>query len=127
MTLGEYEQALVLFESALTAWQGNGQAVRIPLARWAVARTLRSLGRVQEALDQQMALLEEHEQAGTSDGYVHEEIGECLLLLGHEEEARPHFAHAWSLLSQDVWLAEAEPSRLERLHTLGTAGESEKE
>jgi hypothetical protein len=68
-----------------------------------------------------MSLLEEHERAGTSDGYVREEIGECLLALGREAEARPHFARAWSLLSRNPWLAASEPARLERLRTLGSA------
>jgi len=46
-------------------------------------------------------------------------------LLGREEEARPYFARAWSVLSQNVWLVETEPERLERLHTLGLAGKGE--
>jgi tetratricopeptide (TPR) repeat protein len=123
---GEYEQALATFESSLAAWQEDGQTDLVAIARWAVARTLRSLGHTQEALAQQMARLQELEEgglSGTSDGYVHEEIGECLLALGREEEARPHFVRAWALLSQNIWLAAAEPERLERLRTLGAAGE----
>lgn len=122
---GEYEQALALFESARAAWEADGEVELVPIARWAVARALRSLGRTQEALAQQMALLEESERAGTSRAYVHEEMGECLLSLERAEEARPHFARAWSLLSQDIWFAEAQPERLERLRTLGIAGKSE--
>jgi tetratricopeptide (TPR) repeat protein len=117
---GEYAQALNLFESALAAWETDGQTERVPIARWAVARALRSLGRTQEALARQMGLLEEYERTGTSDGYVHEEIGECLLSLGRSEEAKPHFSEAWSLLSQDAWFVESEPERLERMLQLGT-------
>lgn len=126
---GEYEQALAMFESSLAAWQEDGQTDLVSIARWAVARALRSLGHTQEALARQMARLqeleegEEGERAGTSDGYVQEEIGECLLALGREEEARPHFARAWALFSQNIWLAAAEPERLERLRTLGAVGE----
>jgi tetratricopeptide (TPR) repeat protein len=134
---GAYAQALALFEAALVAWQEDGQTHLIALARWAIARTLRSLGRPQEALARQMARLQELQEgekgqeeeeeegarAGTSDGYVHEEIGECLLALGREEEARPHFARAWAVLSQNSWLAATEPERLERLRTLGAVGE----
>lgn len=118
---GDFEQALVMFESALAAWEADGQFDRVPIAKWSVARTLRSLGQAQEALDRQMALLAENERAGTHDGYVLEEIGECLLSLGRIQEAQPYFLRAWETLSQDVWLAETEPTRLERLHTLGTA------
>ena len=39
------------------------------------------------------------------------------------EEARPHFARAWALLSQNIGLAAAEPGRLERLRALGALGE----
>lgn len=124
---GQYERALQMFESALDAWEADGQTGRVPSARWAIARALRSLGRTQEALARQQAQLqaqlEEGERAGVSDGasngFVSEEIGECLLALGREQEARPHFARAWALLSQDLWLAEAEPARLARLRTLG--------
>jgi tetratricopeptide (TPR) repeat protein len=119
----EYELALAMFESALGAWEADGQTGRLPIARWAIARALRSLGRTQEALARQRVLLEEGVRAGTSDGVVSEEIGECLLALGREEEAQPHFARAWALLSQDAWLAEAEPARLDRLRALGARGE----
>lgn len=122
---GNYERALAEFESARAAWAADGEAELVPIARWAIARALRSLGRIEEALARQMSLLEEHERAGTSDGYVREEIGECLLALGRADEARPHFARAWSLLSRNPWLAETQPARLERLHTLGSVGTSE--
>jgi hypothetical protein len=56
---------------------------------------------------------------GESDGYVFEELGECLLLLGRPGEARLFFARAYAELSRDSWLAESEPARLERLKELG--------
>jgi tetratricopeptide (TPR) repeat protein len=118
---GDYAQALNLFESALAAWETDGQTERVPIARWTVARALRSLGRTQEALARQMGLLEEYERSGRSDGYAHEEIGECLLSLGRWKEAKPHFSEAWSLLSQDAWFVESEPERLERMRQLGAS------
>jgi tetratricopeptide (TPR) repeat protein len=116
---GNYEEALAMFERAQAAWQSDGELDLVPIARWSVARALRSVGRVDEALANQMALKEEFDASGHSDGYVSEEIGECLLLLGREQEARPYFARAWSLLSENIWLSESEPQRLERLHALG--------
>ena len=56
---------------------------------------------------------------GIPDGYNHEEIGECLLALGRPDEARPHFARAYEILSKDAWLADGEPERLKRLAELG--------
>lgn len=121
---GDYEQALAMFESALAAWEGDGQTERTLIARWATARALRSLGRTQEALDRQLALLGEREAAGAGDGYTHEEIGECLLELGRVEESRSHFARAYAQLSQDAHFAEAEPGRLERVRALGGVDEN---
>jgi hypothetical protein len=94
---------------------------QIRIARWCVARTLRSLNRVEEALSRQMELKEEFDASGENDGYVHEEIGECLLLLNRAKEARPYFAKAHKYLSQDARLAEKEPERLARLKELGSA------
>ncbi|MCA0457570.1 MAG: tetratricopeptide repeat protein [Chloroflexi bacterium] len=117
---GRYDEALTIFEKALAWHKEYGKPSTLRIAKWSVARALRSLGRVDEALERQRALLVEHEQAGTSDGYVSEEIAECLLLLGKTDEARPHFARAYAELSQDSWLVENEVSRLERLKQLGT-------
>lgn len=111
--LGNYERALALFEQALAFRQEQGAAEPIRIAKWCVARTLRSLGRVEEALAQQQALAQ-----GEQDGYVSEELGECLQLLGRMDEARPHFGQAYEMLSQDGWLVANEPARLERLKQL---------
>jgi tetratricopeptide (TPR) repeat protein len=116
---GEYEQALAMFERALADRVRQGKADDIRIARWCVARCLRSMNRVEEALDMQQVLLAEAEAVGRPDGYTHEEIGECLLALGRADEARPHFARAYKILSQDPWLSEREPKRLERLAALG--------
>ena len=119
---GEAVQALDLFERALELRVQQGKDSDIRIARWCVARCWRSLGRVDEALSAQQALAAEHAAAGSEDGYVEEELGECLLLLGRSGEAQPHFARAHALLSQDAWLLEAEPARLARLKQL--AGDS---
>jgi tetratricopeptide (TPR) repeat protein len=116
---GRYEEALASFRTALAFREARGQAGGIRVARWCVARCLRSLGRVPEALAMQEALLAETEAAGRPDGFVHEELGECLLLLGRADEARPRFRRAHELLAKDPWLARDEPARLERLRSLG--------
>jgi len=118
----EYAPALELFERALAWREAQSQAAETRIARWCVARTLRSLNRWDEALAiQRRLLVEQHEPASSKDGYVHEEIAECLLSLGRAAEAQPHFVQAHAKLSPDPWLAENEPARLERLKTLGKA------
>lgn len=115
---GQYNEALAIFEKALKFREEQGDPISIRIAKWRIARTLRSLGRTQEALDQQYTLLAEHRVAGTKDGYVNEEIGECLLALDRADEARPYFAQAYAALSQDEWLAANEATRLARLKSL---------
>ena len=124
---GQYQQALEAFQKAL-AWrqaysserpEPKGDISPILIARWSVARTLRSLGRLEEALAMQQALLEDWKPLGGSAGYPEEEAGECLLALGRAEEARPYFAQAYAKLSQDAWLPAEEPARLARLKQLG--------
>jgi tetratricopeptide (TPR) repeat protein len=116
---GDYARALDLFEKAERFRAAQGQAKELLIARWCVARCLRSLGRVEDALARQQALLAEHTAAGSGDGYVQEELAECLLALGRAEEAWPYFAQAYATLTQDRWLVEAEPVRLARLKALG--------
>lgn len=116
---GEFESALALFEEALAfrTTQGNPGPIRV--ARWCVARCKRSLRQFPEALAEQEALLAQ--DPGDSDGFVREEIGECLLAMGRETEARTHLARAHELLSQDPWLSANEPARLSRLKDLSSA------
>ncbi len=120
---GRYDAALDHFKNALARRQAQGQVRETRIARWCVARALRALGQIEEALRQQRALLGEWQQAGGQDGFVSEEIGECLLALGQAEAARPHFAEAHRLLSQDAWLADSEPKRLARLARLAAGGD----
>ncbi len=116
---GRPEQALALFEKCL-AWHrarktGEGEFI----ARWAVARCQRTLGRFEQALAAQQALSADRALArADEDGYVAEELAENLLALGREAEARPHFARAHALLLKDIWLASNEPKRLARLAEL---------
>jgi tetratricopeptide (TPR) repeat protein len=113
---GSHEEALEIFERALAAREEAGKEPELTIARWTVARALRSLGRLDEALRIQDALAES--PAGRVDGFVHEERGECLLALDRADEAQPAFARAYELLSADRWLAESEPDRLARLARL---------
>lgn len=116
---GDYDTALEIFQKALAWRQEREQAPQTRIAKWCVARCLRSLERIDEALVIQEELLHEYKEIGETSGYVHEELGECLLSLGRNEEAKDHFALAYIELSKDPWLAENEPDRIARLKDLG--------
>jgi len=118
--LGRYDSALEMFERAEAARRAQGRVNEIRIAQWCVARALRSLKRVDEALSTQMALKEEFEGDGENDGYVYEEIAECLVMMDRAEEARSYFARAYEVLSQDPVLIEKEPERIARLKTLSS-------
>ena len=119
---GDYAKALEFFQRGVEFRAQHPEGAReLRIAKWAVARALRSLGRVEEALAAQRALGEEWRQAGEEGPYVIEELAECLHALGRDEEARPHFCRAHDLLSHDQWLIANEPERLARLKELGQA------
>jgi tetratricopeptide (TPR) repeat protein len=119
--LGDFESALEMFQKAEAARRSKGRVPEIRIAQWCVARALRSLNRIEEALSKQLTLKAEYEATseGDRDGFVYEEIGECLLALERTQEAKPYFAKAHEILSQDTWLVEKEPERLERIKKLG--------
>ncbi len=120
---GDVATALTLFKCAASWKNDHGTAQGSRIARWCVARTLHSLGRLTEALAQQRALREELTSAGQHDGFVNEEIGECLLALGRPEEAGPHFAAAYAALSRDPGCTLRELDRLRRLPELAAKQE----
>ena len=118
--MGQYAEALKLFERDIEFRRQSATNVEVGIARWSAAKMLRHLGRVDESLKLQMELLEDPDRKNNdSEGYTQEEIGECLLLLKRSGEAGPHFARAWELLHNDPWLSRDEPDRLARLKRLG--------
>ncbi len=115
---GDYEEALHLHEKCW-AWhreRNTGWGERV--AKWSVAKQLRFLGRLEEALGVQEELLTEYltDEPG-GEGFVHEELAELLLTLGDADAARPHFARAHEMLAEYDWV---EPDRLQRLADLGS-------
>jgi tetratricopeptide (TPR) repeat protein len=82
--LGRYEEALAQFERALALRSPGTDSARV--ARWMVAWTLRSLGRLDEALKLQLELEREWGAAGKPDPYVFEELE--LLYRAKGDEAR---------------------------------------
>jgi tetratricopeptide (TPR) repeat protein len=118
--LKQYDKALELFEKSLAYCKSINDEEGIFIAHWTIARTYREVSRIDEALALQQALKQEIDEKGLEpDGYVYEEIGECLLILQRMDEAVPYFAKAYELLSQDPWLQANEQVRLDRLKSLG--------
>lgn len=96
---GDYDAALDAFRRALEARERfPEQRSQIEIARYAVGKTLRLLGRPGEAA----ALLEQAvswtEAEGKPDGWFHEELAEDYAALGRETEARDQARLAIPLL-----------------------------
>ena len=116
----DLDGALAAFETALVARLEPRKPKETRIAEWCIARCFRALGRPAEALAIQERLTAETAAAGEpEDGFCTEEIGECLLVLGRDDEARPYLARAAALLSADSSLADHEPDRIARLRLLG--------
>ena len=115
---GEHEKALSIFLRALKWRQEKNQPHETFIAKWCVARALRALNRLDDALKVQLALFEEAVETGQTDGYVHEELGELFLLKKDKMKSTFHFEKAYELLSADPHLAQNERPRLDRMKEL---------
>jgi tetratricopeptide (TPR) repeat protein len=118
---GLYEEALFMFEKALDYRRQQGNPENISVARWCVAKALRVLGHTEEAFETQQELLQEHQVTGRKSGFVYEELAECLLALGREQEAEGWFAAAYEELARDPSVAN-DRERISRLKMLGKVG-----
>lgn len=108
-----YAEALDLFKQAVPLREAQGKAEETRIAKWCVAKVLRVMGQADEALAMQQALA----AADSHDGFVDEEIAECLYALGKHAEAKPHFAKAYAALALIDWVTEDNP-RIQRLQEL---------
>jgi len=106
----DYPKALDAFQCDLRWFEEREQYERERVARYFIGKTYRAMGRYEEALALQQKL--------SPDGFVNEEIAECLLALKRPEEAKSYFARAYELLSKDKWLVAEEPKRVGRLRDL---------
>ncbi len=115
----EHNRALDMFQKGLRWREEQGHTPEVRIAKWCVAKALRALNRTHEALEIQKTLLNEYDKEGVKSGYICEELGECLLILGQAGEGGKFFALAYEELSKDQWLVENEPARMARLKELG--------
>jgi tetratricopeptide (TPR) repeat protein len=120
---GDTAGALAHWEKALAAREAAGDPRRIRVAKWTVARGLRSAGRLDEAQAMQLALAAELERAGAPDGYVYEELALLALARGDAKAARPWAAKAHAALGADPAFAAGESQRLARLAAIAAGKE----
>ena len=109
----DYALALDAFERALRAREHDpANASAVEIARYAVGKTLRALGRAQEAIPLLEQAVAWAERAGKPDGWFHEELAEEYAAVGRPEDAREHARRAISLLeAQDPSFADAAERR----------------
>ena len=120
---GEYAEALNAFEGALAARERapeNEPAIEI--ARYAVGKTLRALGRTDEAIPLLERAVAWSERTGNPDGWFHEELAEEYAAVGRTAEAREQAEIAITLLESDDPAFGANEARRQRLGALARSG-----
>ena len=88
---GRLDEALAMFEANVALNERAGNPQRLRVAHWMVAWTLRSLGRIEDALAIQLRLERENDAAGQPDPYVYEEL-EHLYKARNDEPKAVHYA-----------------------------------
>jgi len=106
---GEYPEALAAFERALAAREDDPASPEpIALARYAVGKALRALGRSEEAVPLLERAVAWAESAGAPDGWYHEELALEYAEVGRSDEAAEQARLALPLLADaDPDFAEA--------------------
>jgi tetratricopeptide (TPR) repeat protein len=98
---GDAAKALAFWQKALALRETAGNADRLRVAKWTVARGYRAVGRLDDAERIQRALVVEFDAIGEPDGYVYEELAEIALARGDAAAAQPWAAKAHALLKDD--------------------------
>lgn len=109
---GDFDRAHEAFEEALAVRSEDPQQPHErEIARYAVGKTLRALGRVDEATDRLETAAAWATGAGVETPYIHEELAECYAAAGRRDEARVQAERALELFRDD----EAARARVARL------------
>lgn len=122
---GELEEALDAFERALVARERDpADGVGIALARYAVGKALRSLGRPEDAIPLVEQAVAWAAQEGAPDGWFHEELAEEYAAVGRSDDARRQAKLAIPLLAEADPSFTADSERAVRLRALAGGAEA---
>jgi tetratricopeptide (TPR) repeat protein len=109
----DYDRALEAFEAALALRsEDQHEPHEREIARYAVGKALRALGRIDEATAQLELAVAWAAEAGVETPFFHEELAECYAAAGRTEEARAQAERAIELFRAHD---EAAGARLGRL------------
>ena len=97
LQLGRNEEALAQFEAALALREQRHDAEATWVARWMVARALRAMGRLDEALQIQHRIEDERDAAHSPDPEVFEELA-----LLHAAKGELRLAHLYAVRAHDA-------------------------
>lgn len=116
---GEFSDALDAFERALEARDGDPENLfAVELGRYAVGKTLRALGRSEEAIPVLEQAVAWAANQGAPDGWFHEELAEEYAAVGRESDAREQAKRALPLLEEADPSFATDPERAARLGEL---------
>ena len=116
---GDHEQALPAFRRALEVRELQpDNREPIALARYAVAKTLRALGRPDEALPLLEQAVAWTDEVGQPDGWYHEELAETYTALGRDGDAREQAEKALAVLPAADPDFTPDGERAQRLHRI---------
>jgi tetratricopeptide (TPR) repeat protein len=100
---GDFDGALAVFEQALAVRSREpDEPHEREIARYAVGKALRALGRVDEATAQLERAVAWAAEAGVDTPYFHEELAECYAAAGRTDEARAQAARALTLFGDEA-------------------------
>jgi tetratricopeptide (TPR) repeat protein len=115
----EYDQALDAFQRALDEREREPEnRAAIELALYAVAKTLRALGRAGEGVPLLERAIASADGDGRSDGWLHEELAESFAAVGRNSDAGEQARLALPLLAEADPDFAQESERAKRLRTL---------
>jgi tetratricopeptide (TPR) repeat protein len=118
---GRLDLALDAFGRALRERERRAEnPAAIEIARFAVGKSLRALGRSSEAIPLLERAVAWAEQSGAPDGWFHEELAEEYAAVGRGADAREQARHAIPLLEATDPAFAGDAERRERLRTLAS-------
>lgn len=84
---GEHEEALRQFRLSLAAHERAGNAEAVRIAHWMIASTYRAQKQYADAIEIQLRLEREFDEAGKPDPYVYEELDHLYRAVGDDAKA----------------------------------------